>query len=228
MKLFRRHLAPLAGDSVSSLNLPRVRMGLLTKLNLLTIGLIFLTAISTAGYYLWQQWRDENLELRRRGSAALAMLAELAEYGLYTNNRAHVDAILDSLSANSDIAYAVVIDATGETIASRRIADSLGTTPPPALPADARLPTPGAIVTTELAIRGQRYIELIAPVGGTRTALAMGLGQGSADTVATGAGAARRAASRAVCTSCERRSTRTFTWLTLSSVAVVWRMIVLS
>jgi diguanylate cyclase (GGDEF)-like protein len=187
MKLFREHLSPLAGDSVSSLNLPRVRMGLLTKLNLLTIGLIFLTAISTAGYYLWQQWRDENLELHRRGSATLAMLAELAEYGLYTNNRAHVDAILDSLSTNSDIAYAVVIDAKGETIASRRIADSLGTAAPPALPADARLPAPGAIVTTDLAIRGQRYIELIAPVGGTRTALAMGLGQGGADNVATGA-----------------------------------------
>ena len=70
MKLFRGNLSPLASDSVSSLNLPRVRMGLLTKLNLLTVGLIFLTAISTAGYYLWQQWRDENLELHRRGSAA--------------------------------------------------------------------------------------------------------------------------------------------------------------
>jgi diguanylate cyclase (GGDEF)-like protein len=190
MKLLRRHLSPLAGDSVSSLNLPRVRMGLLTKLNLLTVGLISLTAISTAGYYLWQQWHDENLELYRRGSAALAMLAELAEYGLYTNNRAHVDAILDSLSANSDIAYAVVIDAKGETIASRRIADSLGTAEPPALPADARLPAPGAIVTTDVAIRGQRYIELIAPVGGTETALAMGLGQGSPDNAAIGAGAA--------------------------------------
>jgi len=190
MKLFRGHLSPLASDSVSSLNLPRVRMGLLTKLNLLTVGLIFLTAISTAGYYLWQQWRDENLELHRRGSAALAMLAELAEYGLYTNNHAHVDAILDSLAANSDIAYAVVIDAKGETIASRQIADSLGTAGPPGLPADARLPAPGAIATTELALRGQRYIELIAPVGGTKTALAMGLGQGSADNAATGAGAA--------------------------------------
>ncbi len=188
MKLFRRHLSPLASDSVSSLNLPRVRMGLLTKLNLLTIGLIFLTTIATAGYYLWQQWRDENLELRRRGSATLAMLAELAEYGLYTNNRAHVDAILDSLSADSDIAYAVVIDAKGETIASRRIADSLGTAGPPALPAGARLPAPGAVVTTDLAIRGQRYVELIAPVGGTKTALAMGLGQGSADSVAPAAG----------------------------------------
>src|SRR5262249_4366781 len=42
----RRHLSPLAGDTASMLDLPPVRMGLLTKLNLLTIGLIFLTAVA--------------------------------------------------------------------------------------------------------------------------------------------------------------------------------------
>ena len=56
-------------------------MGLLTKLNLLTIGLIFLTAIATTGYYVWQQWRDETSDLRQRGATALAMLAELSEFG---------------------------------------------------------------------------------------------------------------------------------------------------
>ncbi len=130
MKLFRRHLTPLATDSVSSLNLPPVRMGLLTKLNLLTIGLIFVTAIATTGFYLWQQWRDENTELHRRGAATLAMLSELAEIGLATNNRAHVEAILDTLSADSDVAYAVVLDAKREPVAARRIADSLGTAGP--------------------------------------------------------------------------------------------------
>ncbi|MEO8306117.1 MAG: EAL domain-containing protein [Betaproteobacteria bacterium] len=181
MKLFRRHLTPLATDSVASLNLPPLRMGLLTKLNLLTIGLIFVTAIATTGFYLWQQWRDENSELRQRGVATLAMLSELAEIGLATNNRAHVDAILETLSVDSDIAYAVVLDAKREPIAARRVADSLGTTGPPALPADAQLPAPGTIVTSDLTFRGQRFIELIAPVGATRAAVAMGLGQGTAE-----------------------------------------------
>ena len=133
MKLFRRHLAPLAADSASSFNLPRVRMGLLTKLNLLTIGLVFLTAFATTGFYLWQQWRDDNNDLRRRGSTALTMLAELAEFGLNTNNRAYLEAILESLSTEGDIAYAVVVDAKRETIAVRRIADSLGGAGPPPL-----------------------------------------------------------------------------------------------
>ena len=43
--LIRRHMSPLAGDTASMLDLPPVRMGLLAKLNLLTIGLIFLSVI---------------------------------------------------------------------------------------------------------------------------------------------------------------------------------------
>jgi len=190
MKLFRRHLAPLATDTTSSLNLPRVRMGLLSKLNLLTIGLIFVTAIATTGFYLGQQWRDETAELRRRGATALAMLAELSEFGLYTGNRAYLDAVLDSLSADGDIAYAAIVDARREPIAARRISESLGTDAPPALPADVPLPAPGATTSADLTIRGQRYVELIAPVGGTKTAMAMGLAQGTNDSAADSGGAA--------------------------------------
>ena len=47
----RRHLSPLAADTASMLDLPPVRMGLLAKLNLLTIGLIFLTAVAITVFY---------------------------------------------------------------------------------------------------------------------------------------------------------------------------------
>jgi len=178
MKLFRRPAAPLASDPGASLTLPRVRMGLLTKLNLLTIGLIFLTAIATTGYYVWQQWRDETHDLRQRGAAALAMLAELSEYGLYTNNKAYLEAILESLPAEGgDIAYAVIVDRRGDIVAGRRISEALGNEGPPATPADAVLPAAGTTSTTEVTIRGRRYFELIAPVGGTRITTAMGLNQ---------------------------------------------------
>ena len=46
----RKHLSPLGADSVSLQNLPPVRMGLLAKLNLLTIGLIFLTAVAITAF----------------------------------------------------------------------------------------------------------------------------------------------------------------------------------
>ena len=122
-------------------------MGLLTKLNLLTIGLIFLTAIATTGYYVWQQWRDETGDLRQRGATALAMLAELSEFGLYTNNRAYLEAILESLSAEGDIAYAVIVDRKGDAVAGRRISEALGPAGPPATPADS------------LAARGRHHVD---------------------------------------------------------------------
>ncbi len=146
-------------------------MGLLTKLNLLTIGLLFVTAIATSGFYLWQQWRDENNELHRRGAATLAMLAELAEFGLSTKTPGRVDAILDTLSADTDIAYVVVLDTKREPVAARRVGDAIGATagPPPLAP-DARLPEPGTIVASDVTTRGQRFLEMIAPIGGTRAA----------------------------------------------------------
>jgi diguanylate cyclase (GGDEF)-like protein len=187
MKVFRRRATPHATDSTASLNVPRVRMGLLTKLNLLTIGLIFLTAIATTGYYVWQQWRDETADLRQRGATALAMLAELSEFGLYTNNRAYLDAILESLSAQGDIAYAVIVDRKGDAVAGRRISDALGPAGPPPTPADAILPAVGTTSTAEMTIRGRRYVELIAPVGGTKLVAAMGLNQGPPEPATDGA-----------------------------------------
>ena len=187
MNLFDRQSSPLGNDSTGSLIVPRLRMGLLTKLNLLTIGLLFVTAITTTGFYLWQQWRDENTELHRRGAATLAMLSELAEFGLVTNNPGGVDAILDTLSADSDVAYVVVLDAKREPIAGRRIGDSIGATGPPPLAADARLPEPGTIVASDVTTRGQRYLEMVAPIGGPRAAVAMGLPAATPDTAKGGA-----------------------------------------
>ena len=71
----RRHLSPLAGDTVTMLDLPPVRMGLLTKLNLLTIGLIFLTAVAMSVFHFAQQWRDEEQQLREQGTSMLGVMA---------------------------------------------------------------------------------------------------------------------------------------------------------
>jgi diguanylate cyclase (GGDEF)-like protein len=178
MRLFRKRSVAHPTDSASALSLPRVRMGLLTKLNLLTIGLIFLTAAGTTGFYVWQQWRDETADLRQRGATALAMLAESSEFGLYNNNRAYLEAILASLSTEGDIAYAAIVDRNGETVAVRRITDALGPAGPPPMPADAPLPVAGTTSAADVTIRGRRYVELIAPVSGTKIASAMGLNQG--------------------------------------------------
>jgi len=41
---YRRHLAPLAGDTLGTLDMPPMRVSLLTKFNVLTVGLLFVAA----------------------------------------------------------------------------------------------------------------------------------------------------------------------------------------
>ena len=52
MNKLRKGLTPLAADRSSALTLPSVRVGLLTKLNVLTVGLVFLAVIATSAFYL--------------------------------------------------------------------------------------------------------------------------------------------------------------------------------
>ena len=157
----RRHFAPLAADSISPLNLPPVQMGLLTKLNLLTVGLIFLTAIATTGLYVWKEWRGSEAELRAQGSTLVNMLAEATERGLATDDRANLLAIVNSLAIEGDIAYVRVLDANGRTVAERTFAESLQDVAVPELP---RAVPIAETIVTEPVIGGRRYLELVAPV----------------------------------------------------------------
>jgi len=172
MNFLGKSLTPLATDTTSPLNLPPLKLGLLTKLNLLTVGLIFLTAIATTGFYLWQQWRDEGTELRARGSTVLAVLTEVSGRSLEEGERTQLEAVLDSLSFGGDVAYVAILDAKREPIAARRFAESLPASGPPALSANATLPATGAIVASERRERGQRYLELISAIARPKPAVA--------------------------------------------------------
>ena len=124
-RALRKHLSPLGGDTVTTLNLPPVRMGLLTKLNLLTIGLIFLTAVAVTAFHFTQQWRDETLQVKTQAASMLGIMTELAEYGIYTSDRAYLSQILDSLGADTDVAYVAVLDTKQQVLAERRFAPSM-------------------------------------------------------------------------------------------------------
>jgi diguanylate cyclase (GGDEF)-like protein len=50
-----KYTSPLTADTVSPLNAPPVRLGLQTKLNLLSIGLIVTTAVLISAFLIWQQ-----------------------------------------------------------------------------------------------------------------------------------------------------------------------------
>jgi diguanylate cyclase (GGDEF)-like protein len=165
-RALRKHLSPLGGDTVTTLNLPPVRMGLLTKLNLLTIGLIFLTAVAVTTYHFTQQWRDETLQLKTQGASVLGIMTELAEYGIYTSDRAYLSQILDSLGADPDVAYVAVLDTNQQVLVERRFAPGLAKSALPPLPVARLSFQSGRITEQEIVIDGQRYIELIAPIAG--------------------------------------------------------------
>jgi diguanylate cyclase (GGDEF)-like protein len=163
MKFPGKDRSPLAADSAPPLNLPPLRLGLLTKFNLLTVGLILLTAVATTGFYLWQQWRDESTELRARGSTVLAVLTEVTAHALTTHDRADLASVLDSIGTGGDVAYVVVLDAKREPLAMRRFGDSPGAGPPVLSP-EAALPPPGAIIGSERRAQGRRFLELIGTI----------------------------------------------------------------
>ena len=168
----RKHLSPLAADTVTTLNLPPVRMGLLTKLNLLTVGLIALTALTITSFYVWQQWRDDQQQLRSQGRTVLAMLADLSAPALAMPNRTSVEQILAGIAGDSDIAYVAVHDQKGAPVAERRIATVLASEPLPAFEVAAS--SSNAETSIERTIGGLRFVELEKPVVATAGGLPIG------------------------------------------------------
>jgi diguanylate cyclase (GGDEF)-like protein len=173
-KRLRRFLSPLASDSLATLNLPPVRVGLLTKVNLLTVGVIVLTAAATSSFYLARLWTTEDADVRARATTIVTMLAAISERGFYPANDTHTERILDSLATDVDLAYVGVEDAQQNTLMERRFGTALGTDPLPPLPAPELLPAAGTTRMVDLTIRGRRYVELIALASDARAVAAGG------------------------------------------------------
>src|SRR5260221_11503206 len=96
-----------------------VRLSLLTKLSILFIGLILLTAVGIAGFLLLEQNKDARTKLFYQGNTTLAVLAEVSEYAIHTGNAALAQELLNRLALNPDIAYAQLLDAARNPIAAR-------------------------------------------------------------------------------------------------------------
>ncbi len=170
-KAWRKHLSPLAGDTASMLDLPPVRMGLLAKLNLLTIGLIFVTAVATTLFYAQQRWRADEQQLTRQGTALVGVMTELAEYALYTSDRASLEQLLDGIGSDPAVAFVTVLDRSMKPLVLRRYAPALAETGLPSLPPDLVLPERGEIISLGHAMPNGKLLEILAPVsspGGTR------------------------------------------------------------
>ncbi len=162
-RALRRHLSPLGGDTASMLDLPPVKMGLLTKLNVLTIGLIFLTAVATTLFYAQQRWRADEQQLQRQGAALAGVMTELAEYALYTSDRASLEHLLDGIGTDPAVSFVAVVDKRLQPLVERRYGPLVQAGLPP-LPAGIELPARGGLVSLAQRPPGGKLLEVVAPV----------------------------------------------------------------
>jgi diguanylate cyclase (GGDEF)-like protein len=153
-----KRFSPLGADTISPLNAPPVRMGLLTKLNVLAIGLIIATALGVAAFLVNQQLRDERSRLRTQGLAVTAMLAEVADEAISSADMSSVAPVLDGLASDRDIAYAAVLDPKLHPLIARGYAEATVPVTPIALPAA------GKVTVVEQQIADGRFLELVASV----------------------------------------------------------------
>ena len=182
MRRLRKHLLPLQSESISPIDLPSVRTGLLTKLNALTVGLIALTGLAISAYYFWQQWSNEGSELRQRGRTIAAVFAEQSEFGVYTVGPRVARAHARKPRARSR--RGVRDRAGSQAVADRRatLRAPLGNEPIPALPASFAPPKPGRMLELEPTIDGRRYLELVAPIGQPQTGAFAAIADAAAET----------------------------------------------
>jgi diguanylate cyclase (GGDEF)-like protein len=153
-----KRLTPLGADTASPLNAPPVRMGLLTKLNLLAVGLISVTALLVAAFLVYHQLRDEQGRLRTQGLAVAAMLAEVADEAITTDDMTNVAPVLEGLASDRDIAYAAILDLDGRALLSRGYAGA-------SVPTDAvARPGPGKVSAVQSETVEGRYLDVVMPV----------------------------------------------------------------
>jgi diguanylate cyclase (GGDEF)-like protein len=166
----RRRAAALGADATPPSALPPVRVGLVTKLQVLTVGLVFLTALAITGYTFWREWTGSEDELRAQARTLSTMLADLVDEPLREADRSAIEEIVASLSPGANLAYVAVLDAKRNVVTSRRYAEPLAglSIPIPAIAATLSA-TPNDAYRR--SIGNASYLEVVAPVrpGGSMT-----------------------------------------------------------
>src|SRR3954465_13646739 len=104
------------GIEVSAVK-PLRSVGLITKLNLLIIGLILVTAVSIALFLLQQKRSSDHAELLEQAGHPARVLADNSGYGVYRENRDALNGVMNSVAAAQEISYVAVINPNGRELA---------------------------------------------------------------------------------------------------------------
>ena len=140
----------------------RKRFGLRDKLNLLSIGLVVLTAIGIATFVVHREITTRYQDLVNTGLTTAAMIAQNSEYAVYTENQYAVRRVVGGLQAVPDIAYAAVLGKDRQALLEEtwdaKIAIPTGLR--------TRLPAAANVLFEEVAIQPGHpsYIDILVPV----------------------------------------------------------------
>ena len=140
----------------------RKRFGLRDKLNLLSIGLVVLTAIGIATFVVHREITTRHQDLVNTGLTTAAMIAQNSEYAVYTENQDAVRRVIGGLQALPDIAYAAVLGKERQALLEETWGAKI------AIPTGlrTRLPAAGDVLFEEVAIEPGHpsYIDILVPV----------------------------------------------------------------
>jgi signal transduction histidine kinase/CheY-like chemotaxis protein/HPt (histidine-containing phosphotransfer) domain-containing protein len=139
---------------------PRSRIA--TKFNLLAMALVLLTAVAIASLVTWQQSDDRYQALIHHGIDVSKLVAEISEYGIYTEDREALRRIIRGARDN-EIVYMAFMGR------DRQVIEEAGSGPSPGLPAVPATSANGAAIDTlvnEFIPDGQTmgFIDLLTPV----------------------------------------------------------------
>jgi signal transduction histidine kinase/ActR/RegA family two-component response regulator len=99
------------------------RIGLRTKLNLLTVSVILGTVIVISLQMVRNEFSQTYEELTKDGRTIAEMAARNAEYAVYTEDESALAALLENLAVDPDIVNAAVLDRWKNTLVSRVFRD---------------------------------------------------------------------------------------------------------
>ena len=137
-------------------------LGLRNKLNLLSLGLVVLTAAGIASFVVYREITTRSQDLLNSGTTTATMIAQSSEFAVYTENQDSLRRIVSGLQASADVAYVAVLGRQGHVLLEQTFGTSF------ALPTSlrSRLPQAGQVVTEQVAIPGSStpYIDILVPV----------------------------------------------------------------
>ena len=96
-----------------------LRFNLVTKFNLLILSLILYLAIGIGFFASHIQFSHQMSELTRHSSAVAAMMAQTAEYALFTEDQDALRKVIKQLSSNPDVGYVAFLNAQAHPLLSK-------------------------------------------------------------------------------------------------------------